>query len=67
MFVILVDADACPVKDEVYAVAARYGIHVILVANAPIGTPPGSYRYIGAVAGEGADFFDQSQVIYQVY
>ncbi len=30
---ILVDADACPVKDEVYRVAARYGVPVKIVAN----------------------------------
>jgi hypothetical protein len=38
---ILVDADACPVKDEVYAVAARYELHVILVANQRLHTPEG--------------------------
>lgn len=27
------DADACPVKDEIYRVAARYGLRVVLVAN----------------------------------
>ena len=36
---ILVDADACPVKREVYKVAARYGLPVKLVANAPMGRP----------------------------
>lgn len=30
---ILVDADACPVKDEVLRVAARHGVKVTLVAN----------------------------------
>jgi uncharacterized protein YaiI (UPF0178 family) len=30
---IYVDADACPVKDEVYKVAARYGVPVAIVAN----------------------------------
>lgn len=30
---ILVDADASPIKQEVYSVALRYGIKVILVAN----------------------------------
>lgn len=30
---ILIDADACPVKDETYRVAARYGIPVKVVAN----------------------------------
>jgi uncharacterized protein YaiI (UPF0178 family) len=30
---IFVDADGCPVKQEVYRVALRYGVHVTLVAN----------------------------------
>ncbi|WP_418897977.1 YaiI/YqxD family protein [Terripilifer ovatus] len=30
---IFVDADACPVKDEVYRVAARYGLKTFIVAN----------------------------------
>ncbi len=30
---IYVDADGCPVKQEVYRVAKRYGLKVILVAN----------------------------------
>jgi uncharacterized protein YaiI (UPF0178 family) len=34
-----VDADACPVKDEVYKVARRYGLKVYVVANAPIRVP----------------------------
>ncbi len=41
MFEIFVDADACPVKDEIYAVAARYGIGVVVVANQRIGVPHG--------------------------
>ena len=36
---ILVDADACPVKQEVYRVSKRYGLKVILVANSPINIP----------------------------
>lgn len=36
---ILVDADACPVKDEVYKVAARHGLATTIVANAPIAVP----------------------------
>ena len=36
---ILVDADACPVKQEIYRVAKRYGLKVILVANSPISIP----------------------------
>ena len=41
MIAILVDADACPVKDEVYVVATRYGLGVALVANARMYVPPG--------------------------
>lgn len=33
------DGDACPVKDETYAVAARYGVPVALVANARQNVP----------------------------
>lgn len=36
---IFVDGDACPVKDEVYAVAARLGLAVVVVANQPIRVP----------------------------
>jgi len=34
-----IDADACPVKDEVYRVAQRYGLQVHVVANAYIHVP----------------------------
>lgn len=37
---IYVDADACPVKDEVYRVAARHAVPVIVVANSPMRMPP---------------------------
>lgn len=37
---ILVDADACPVKEEIYRVARRCGLGVTLVANAWMRTPP---------------------------
>ena len=36
---IFVDADACPVKQEVYRVAARYHIGVTLVANSWMRVP----------------------------
>lgn len=36
---IFIDADACPVKDEVYKVAERYKINVIVVANSYINVP----------------------------
>jgi len=34
-----VDADACPVKDEVFRVAKRYGLRVFVVSNGRIRTP----------------------------
>jgi uncharacterized protein len=37
--IIYVDADACPVKEEIYRVARRYGIKVYIVANSPIRVP----------------------------
>ena len=39
MPVILVDADACPVKDEIYKVAFRHEIPVTIVSNSPIRVP----------------------------
>ncbi|WP_375462724.1 YaiI/YqxD family protein [uncultured Methylobacterium sp.] len=36
---IYLDADACPVKDETYRVAARYGLHVYVVANSLLKVP----------------------------
>ena len=39
MLTIYVDADACPVKDEVYRVARRYELRVAVVANAPLRVP----------------------------
>ena len=41
MIEIFVDGDGCPVKDETYVVATRYGIPVSLVANSPLGVPRG--------------------------
>ena len=39
MTILYVDADACPVKDEVYRVGARYGLKVYVVSNSWIRTP----------------------------
>ena len=33
---IYIDADGCPVKDEVYKVARRYALKVYVVANASL-------------------------------
>ena len=35
------DGDACPVKDETYDVAIRYGVRVSLVANSRMNVPAG--------------------------
>lgn len=40
MLTIYIDADACPVKEEVYRVARRYAMRVLVVANAPLRLPP---------------------------
>ncbi len=37
--IIYVDADACPVKDQVYKVAARHALKVFIVANSHIYIP----------------------------
>jgi uncharacterized protein YaiI (UPF0178 family) len=34
-----IDADACPVKDEAYRVAARHGIKVFVVSNSGLAVP----------------------------
>jgi uncharacterized protein YaiI (UPF0178 family) len=39
MIQILIDADACPVKDETYRVASRYKVPVVVVSNSAIRTP----------------------------
>ena len=39
MIRIIIDADACPVKDETYRVAKRYQLNVILVSNMWMRTP----------------------------
>jgi uncharacterized protein len=36
---VYVDADGCPVKEEVYRVALRYGLRVLVVANSRIRMP----------------------------
>lgn len=39
MLTVLLDADACPVKDEAYKVAKRHGLEVVVVANAAMRVP----------------------------
>lgn len=40
---IYIDADACPVKDEVYKVAERHGAHVLVVSNSFLNVPRRSF------------------------
>ena len=51
MIRIFVDADACPMKDEVYVVATRYGVPVTLVANARMHVPRGFGAELVVVEG----------------
>jgi len=39
MHIVYIDADACPVKDEIYRVAKRYKLRVIVVANSTMNIP----------------------------
>ncbi len=57
MLHIYVDADACPVKQEVYRVARRYGLGVTLVANSWMRVPDESWLAL-EVVGEGFDAAD---------
>jgi len=56
---IYVDADACPVRDEVYRVAGRLGVSVFVVSNGsrPI-RPPGLPYVQMVMVGEAADAAD---------
>ncbi len=56
---IYIDADACPVREEVYRVAARMGVGVQVVHNGsrPI-RPPGLANVHIVVVGEGPDVAD---------
>ena len=54
MLLIYVDADACPVKDEVYRVARRYKMPVKIVANAPLSVPSDALAELVVRSGFGA-------------
>jgi uncharacterized protein YaiI (UPF0178 family) len=54
---IFIDADACPVKDEVYKVAQRYGLKTWVVANAFM-MIPAHPRIERVVVDAGADVAD---------
>jgi uncharacterized protein YaiI (UPF0178 family) len=55
--VIYVDADACPVKQEIYKVAERHGLNVVVVANSFINVPRIPSIRLHMV-GEGLDVAD---------
>jgi len=48
---IFVDADACPVKQEVYRVATRYSLNVTLVANSWMRVPNEQWIALEVVEG----------------
>ena len=59
---ILIDADACPVKEEIYRVASRYkapplDVHVRVVSNSPFRVPV-SERVKRVVVSDGFDAAD---------
>ena len=54
---ILVDADACPVKEEIYRVAERFGAEVRVVSNSPFRVPV-SARVKRVVVSDGFDAAD---------
>jgi uncharacterized protein YaiI (UPF0178 family) len=57
MTVIYVDADACPVKAEIYRVADRYRLQVFVVSNSWIRTPADP-RIVSVVVDQGPDIAD---------
>ncbi len=57
MIVILVDADACPVKEEIYRVARRTGVAVKVVANSYFRVPA-EPLFEQVVVGDGFDAAD---------
>ena len=57
MLDIYVDADACPVKQEIYRVAKRYGLKVILVSNSWMHAPESSWLKL-IVVDKGPDIVD---------
>ncbi|MCG8442499.1 MAG: YaiI/YqxD family protein [Caulobacterales bacterium] len=57
MTTLYIDADACPVKEEIYKVADRYQLPVFVVANTWMRTPGGP-RIQLIVVEEGPDVAD---------
>ena len=51
MIQIYVDADACPVKQEIFRVAKRHGLKVFVVANGRLGLPRDPLLELVVVSG----------------
>jgi uncharacterized protein YaiI (UPF0178 family) len=60
-----IDADACPVKEETYKVALRYGLRTVVVSNSFMQIPrsPLIARQIVAAGADAADDFIAEQVL----
>ncbi|MBW1811780.1 MAG: YaiI/YqxD family protein [Deltaproteobacteria bacterium] len=58
MLDIYIDADACPVKSEVYKVADRCSLSVLVVSNTPIHVPARPARISNIAVGPGIDAAD---------
>lgn len=56
MLHIYIDGDACPLKEETYRVAARYGLRVTVVANKAMRIPEEGVELV--VVSEGLDVAD---------
>ena len=55
---LFIDADACPVKEEVYRVARRYGLKVFVVSNGWMQVPRGEPLIEQVVVDAGPDVAD---------
>ena len=60
-----IDADACPVKEETYKVAARYGLRTVVVSNSFMQIPPSPLiaRMIVAAGADVADDWIAGEVV----
>ena len=56
--VLYIDADACPVKEEVYRVARRYGLKTYVVSNGWMQVPRGEPLIEQVVVDAGPDVAD---------
>lgn len=59
---IFVDADACPVKDEVYKVATRHAMPVLVVANTTMRIPGGLVQMVVCTGFGAADDWIAEQI-----